>query len=78
MAEEKRKEQSKPEQQQPQQAEQQSPAERAEQDAEQGYSGTVPDPTPNEHYTVQGVTSGKPTPETDDDARRKVREQQQR
>lgn len=32
---------------------------------EQGYRGVAPDPTPNEHYTVKGVTSGKPTPETD-------------
>lgn len=33
---------------------------------EKGYFGTVTDPTPNENYTVAGVTSGKPTPETDD------------
>ncbi len=32
---------------------------------EQGFVGTEVDPTPNEHYTVAGVTSGKPTPETD-------------
>lgn len=32
---------------------------------EQGFIGIEVDPTPNEHYTVQGVTSGKPTPETD-------------
>jgi hypothetical protein len=30
-----------------------------------GYHGVVPDPTPNSHYTVAGVTAGKPTPETD-------------
>jgi hypothetical protein len=30
-----------------------------------GYMGTVPDPTPNESYTVAGVVKGKPTPETD-------------
>lgn len=30
---------------------------------EKGYFGTVPDETPNENYTLQGVTSGKPTPE---------------
>lgn len=29
----------------------------------QGFSGFVPDPTPNENYTVAGVTSGAPTPE---------------
>lgn len=32
--------------------------------AEKGYFGTVPDDTPNENYTVQGVGSGKSTPET--------------
>jgi hypothetical protein len=42
---------------------------------EQGYFGTVPDPTPNENYTVKGVTSGAPTPETDADLRKQVREQ---
>jgi carbamate kinase len=31
---------------------------------EQGYRGVVPDPTPNENYSVAGVTSGAPTPET--------------
>ena len=36
-------------------------------ETEKGYRGTVPDPTPNENYTVEGVTSGKPTPETDAD-----------
>lgn len=32
---------------------------------EQGVFGTPIDPTPNENYTVAGVTSGAPTPETD-------------
>lgn len=32
---------------------------------DKGYFGTTPDETPNENYTLQGVTSGKPTPETD-------------
>lgn len=32
---------------------------------DKGYYGEVPDKTPNENYTVQGVTAGKPTPETD-------------
>lgn len=32
---------------------------------EQGFRGVEVDPTPNENYTVQGVTSGAPTPETD-------------
>jgi hypothetical protein len=33
---------------------------------EKGYFGVTPDPTPNENYTLKGVASGKPTPETDD------------
>src|SRR4051794_6913012 len=32
---------------------------------EQGFIGVKVDPTPNEHYTVEGVTANKPTPETD-------------
>jgi hypothetical protein len=46
----------------------------AEVDAEQeqGFRGVAPDPTPNEHYTVQGVASGKPTPETDPELAAKV------
>lgn len=31
---------------------------------EKGYFGYSPDETPRENYTLQGVTSGKPTPET--------------
>lgn len=31
---------------------------------EQGFYGVEVDPTPNEHYTVAGVTAKKPTPET--------------
>lgn len=31
------------------------------------------DPTPNENYTLQGVTSGKPTPETDPELRAEAR-----
>jgi hypothetical protein len=30
---------------------------------EQGYYGEPVDETPRENYTLQGVTSGKPTPE---------------
>jgi len=41
---------------------------------EQGFRGTKVDPTPDENYTVAGVTSGKPTPETDDKAAAKARE----
>lgn len=36
---------------------------------EQGFVGVKVDPTPDEHYTVAGVTSGKPTPETDAEAK---------
>ena len=35
---------------------------------EKGYHGVRTDPTPLENYTVSGVTSGAPTPETDVDA----------
>lgn len=42
-------------------------------ETDQGYAGSVPDPTPNENYTVGGVTSGKPTPETDEKLRDEVR-----
>lgn len=41
---------------------------------EQGYFGTAVDPTPNEHYTLKGVTSGAPTPETDPEYAREVRQ----
>jgi hypothetical protein len=33
--------------------------------AELGYRGIEGDPTPNENYTVAGVTADLPTPETD-------------
>jgi hypothetical protein len=36
-----------------------------QQEQEQGFRGVEIDPTPNEAYTVAGVTSGQPTPETD-------------
>lgn len=32
--------------------------------SEKGYYGPNTDTTPDEHYTVAGVTAGKPTPET--------------
>ena len=41
---------------------------------EQGFRGTRVDPTPLENYTLAGVTSGKPTPETDEKAAAKARE----
>lgn len=44
-------------------------AEKLQAEQEQGYRGTKADPTPNEAYTVAGVTSGQATPETDEKAR---------
>ena len=41
---------------------------------EQGFRGVRVDPTPLENYTLDGVTSGKPTPETDEKAAEKARE----
>ena len=40
---------------------------------EQGFRGVEVDPTPNENYTVAGVTAGKPTPETDTAAAKAAR-----
>jgi hypothetical protein len=37
-----------------------------------GLLGVEVDQTPNEHYTVAGVTASKPTPETDPDAARRA------
>lgn len=42
-------------------------------ETEQGFRGVEVDPTPNENYTVAGVTSGAPTPETDADAAEEAR-----
>jgi hypothetical protein len=42
---------------------------------DKGYLGVEVDPTPNEHYTVEGVLAGKPTPETDADHAKSVRQQ---
>lgn len=44
-----------------------------DQEHEQGFRGTEVDPTPNENYTLQGVASDKPTPETDEKAARGAR-----
>lgn len=41
---------------------------RVEEAQAKGYFGSVPDPTPNEAYTLSGVTSGAATPETDEQA----------
>jgi hypothetical protein len=46
---------------------------RVEKELAQGFRGTEVDPTPNENYTVAGVTSGAPTPETDVDSAKDVR-----
>lgn len=39
--------------------------EKFDQEQAQGFRGTEVDSTPNENYTVAGVTADKPTPETD-------------
>lgn len=52
------------------------PQEIIDRETEQGFRGVEVDPTPNENYTLQGVTSGKPTPETDDDAAEAARRAQ--
>ena len=38
-----------------------------DQETEQGFRGTETDKTPNENYTVEGVTSGAPVPEAAED-----------
>lgn len=40
----------------------------------QGFFGVEADPTPNANYTVAGVVEGKPTPETDGEHAREVRQ----
>ena len=47
---------------------------KVDEENEQGFRGTRVDPTPLENYTLSGVTSGKPTPETDEKAAAKARE----
>ena len=42
---------------------------------DKGYIGVPVDPTPKENYTVAGVLAGKPTPETDSDHARQVRQE---
>src|SRR6187549_2196952 len=39
--------------------------EKIDKETAQGFRGTEVDPTPNKNYTVDGVISGAPTPETD-------------
>lgn len=48
----------------------------ADEDQARGFRGVEVDPIDNEAYTVAGVTSGMPTPETDDDAHEKARKAQ--
>lgn len=36
-----------------------------DEETDKGFSGEAVDPTPNENYTVAGVTKGLPTPESD-------------
>lgn len=48
----------------------------ADEETEKGYRGLPADPTPNENYTVAGVTSGAPTPETSDAQAKKARAHQ--
>ena len=47
--------------------------EQADQENERGFAGVQVDPTPRENYTVGGVTSGAPTPETDEGAAEEAR-----
>ena len=47
-----------------------------DEDTERGFRGVEVDPTPNDNYTVSGVTSGAPTPETDDKAAEDARKAQ--
>ncbi len=49
-------------------------AEKLAEEQEAGGRGSFVDPTPNHAYTVAGVTSGEPTPETDPDLAREARE----
>lgn len=48
--------------------------EAVQKDQEQGFRGRAVDPTPDENYSVKGVTSGAPTPETDEEARKAASE----
>ena len=48
--------------------------EKVQKESAQGFRGIEVDPTPNENYTVAGVTSGAPTPETDVESAKEVRE----
>ncbi|GIE30166.1 hypothetical protein Ait01nite_032110 [Actinoplanes italicus] len=49
---------------------------KVDEDQARGFRGVEVDPTPNENYTIAGVTSGAPTPETDDAAAETARKAQ--
>lgn len=49
-------------------------ADRLAKEQEQGFHGTVVDPTPRENYSVAGVVGGKPTPETDAESFKKAQD----
>ena len=46
---------------------------RIDKETEAGLRGIETDPTPNSNYTVEGVVSGAPTPETDPSLRDDIR-----
>jgi hypothetical protein len=52
------------------------PQETIDRETRQGFRGVEVDSTPNENYTLQGVTSGAPTPETDQGQAEQVRKDQ--
>lgn len=54
---------------------QQDLQERIDAENAQGFRGVEVDSTPNENYSVAGVTSGAPTPETDHAMAKKVRDE---
>jgi hypothetical protein len=51
--------------------------EKVDEETEQGFRGVKVDPTPNENYTLAGVASGAPTPETDPEAAETARKSAQ-
>jgi hypothetical protein len=52
------------------------PQEVIDRETGQGFRGVEVDSTPNENYTLSGVTSGAPTPETDEGQAEQVRKDQ--
>lgn len=47
---------------------------KSDKETDKGFAGVEVDPTPNKNYTVAGVTSGAPTPETDGKAAKVARD----